>query len=298
MYNLIDDDGMAQIAYDGVVSALQAKADTIGGGSGGDTSANSPGGLTIGEVVDQAGFADNQKKNAIGVAWEESGGNAGNNINRYKGLFAMGPEAFQIAHMDYSKWNDPIYNATAAMRLQKAQGWAQPWSSWPVSQDSMNRGDAKVYGYTNGGIAMNDQIARVGENGPELFMPIHDPRSVTMFVNQLSHWVDDQKDRARGYNVADHARNQNEVAQQTHEARGHRGGRSDRDLERIIDKFTKRLEKSISRKVDAKIDNIDELAGSLIDAVDVYANGRAGERAWNNQQTKQLKRILAKKGER
>jgi phage-related protein len=154
-----------------------------GGGSGsGDTpSGDSPKGLTISEAVDQGGFSSGQHGNAVGVAWEESGGNAGNNINQYRGLFAMGPDAFNEVGMDYNKWNDPIYNANAAMKLQKKLGWAQPWSAWPVSSDSKGRGNEKVYGYDTGGLVVRDHPALVHAN--ELIMPL-DNMSVTRQVQQ------------------------------------------------------------------------------------------------------------------
>jgi hypothetical protein len=67
--------------------------------------------------------------------------------------------------------------------------------------------------YTNGGIALKDQVARVGDNGPEFFMPLRDDGAAREFVRFLRQLVPkgfedpDERDRyARGVDAREHVR--------------------------------------------------------------------------------------------
>lgn len=172
-----------------------------GSGDGYTPSGKSPKGLTIDEAVTRGGWPKSKHNTAVGVAWEESGGNVSSNATApYRGLFAMGRDAFQEVGMNFSNWRDPIYNSTAAAKLQAKMGWS-PWQAYPPSSSSMHRGNTKITGYTNGGFADRPMMASVAEHGSEFFMPLHDPRSAARFMDFLDRAASER--RRRGPQGAD-----------------------------------------------------------------------------------------------
>ena len=147
------------------------------GGSG--TTGKSPKGLTADEVVTQGGWPDAQHKTAVGVMWEESSFIANNGNGTYEGLFAMGRPAMQEVGMSFNRVHEPLYNSTAAAKLYKKMGW-QPWEAYPPSHSAMQRGNQKITGYSHGGLVTRPHIGMIGDRGPEVNMPLDDPRAMGM----------------------------------------------------------------------------------------------------------------------
>lgn len=107
------------------------------------------------------------------LAMEESGGDPNaQNPSGASGLMQMMPETFAAYEVDTSDdiWN-PVDNAGASLRYQKDRyGYVVEHAP-----------------YTAGGIATQDQFARIAEHGPEFFMPLHDPESSRRFMSFLEN---------------------------------------------------------------------------------------------------------------
>jgi hypothetical protein len=168
--------------FDAIEGWVQDKIGDLGFGGG-----SSPGGLTMMEAITAGGFPASKRDTAVGVAWEESGGDAGakNPSSSAYGLFQFLKSTAQGMGLSYSKMGDPIYASKAANKLSKGgQDWS-PWAAYPPSAQSKRMGDQKITGYTNGGFAISPQISAVAERGPEFFMPLHDPLAASRFMDFL-----------------------------------------------------------------------------------------------------------------
>lgn len=68
-------------------------------------------------------------------------------------------------------WSDPVKSVAVSTRYMDSR------YGYPVG--------ATGVGYTSGGIALKPHMASVAEDGPELFMPLHNPDSARVFLNFL-----------------------------------------------------------------------------------------------------------------
>lgn len=301
-YNLGDKEGATGLMRDAVLAKLFKKAGQMGGSFG-----NSPPGLTIGDVVNQT-WPEGERTEAAAIIWRESNGNA-SAVNNWDSNAAAGTPSVGLMQIieptaksvdpsaTTDKLKDPLYNSHIGSLVQNAQGWS-PWTTSAGWQAYTGHENEPITGYTHGGVALKPQISAVAEHGPEMFMPLHDRDSVRRFVEQLTDWRETQRNQSDAYKVRNVVREQHdvEVISQTVRGRGqhHDNDRTAREIRRLGD----RLEKSINKKVDARIDNIEELAGALIAGARADAAGPFGRENWMNHQQRQLNRLLDKKGGR
>jgi len=98
------------------------------------------------EQVIAATWPANEQAEAIGVAYEESGGNptALNPSGAYC-LFQLMPETAAGMGANYEALSDPYYCSKVAAQLQDAYGWG-PWVAYPASGASMGMGNIEVGG--------------------------------------------------------------------------------------------------------------------------------------------------------
>ncbi len=160
-----------------------SKAPSSSGGMGGTAGP----GLTMMEAITQGGFPESKRDTAVGVAWEESGGDAGakNPSSTAYGLFQFLKSTAQGMGLSYSKMGDPVYASKAANKLSKqGKDWG-PWAAYPPSASSMRMGDKKITGYSNGGLARVPHLGVMGERGKkgEVMWPLDDPRTTRAITN-------------------------------------------------------------------------------------------------------------------
>lgn len=100
---------------------------------------------TLAQVIGATWPAEAQSE-AIGIAYEESGGNpvAQNPSGAYC-LFQIMPETAAGLGVDYSSLADPYYCSRAAAKLYSMYGWA-PWTAYPASGAAMGMGSIEVGG--------------------------------------------------------------------------------------------------------------------------------------------------------
>ena len=226
--------------------------------SDGEFTGKSPKGLTLGEAVKQGGWPSSQYRTAIGVAWEESGANASaQNPSGARGLFQMMPVAARDVGMSYDKMKDPIYNSTAAAKLHGKHGWS-PWVAYPPSSSSMARENTKITGYSHGGVVTRPHMGMIGDTGPEVNLPLHDPRALAMMRRAF-----DMSDR-----VSSGAMHRNKAISEAIGS-GQRidqgtGSQRDGSIEQALNKATKRADDAIERAIDKMGDRLDNRVKELI----------------------------------
>jgi hypothetical protein len=76
--------------------------------------------------------------------------------------------------MSYTNMYSTDGYPTAYDRSMLQRAWGPPTGAVP-----------QLPAYTNGGIAKKPHMATVAENGPEFFMPLHDPSSTRAFIRSL-----------------------------------------------------------------------------------------------------------------
>lgn len=299
-YDLGDKEGIAGLARMKVLAKLFQKAGMAGGSFG-----NSPAGLTIGDVVNQT-WPEGERSQAAAIIWRESNGNA-SAMNLWDSNAAAGTPSVGLMQIieptaqsvDKSattdKLKDPLYNSHIGSLVQNAQGWS-PWTTSAGWQGYTGHENEKITGYTHGGVALKPQISAVAEHGPEMFMPLHDRDSVRRFVEQLTDWRETQRSQADAYKVRNVVREQHDIDTISQTVRGRGAGQGHDHTAREIRHLGDRLEKSISNKVDARIENIEELAAAMIAGARADAAGPFGRQNWMGHQERQLKKLLDKKG--
>jgi len=240
------------------------------GGTGG-VSGNAGPGLTMMEAITQGGFPASKRDTAVGVAWEESGGNAGakNPSSTAYGLFQFLKSTAEGMGLSYSKMGDPVYASSAANKLSKGgKDWG-PWAAYPPSSSSMNMGNKKITGYSNGGVVTRPHLGVIGDRGPEVNLPLHDPRALNMMRKAF-----DMSDRVSGG-----AMHRNKAIGEAI-GTGQRidqgtGSQRDGGIEQALQKAENKVDAAIEKafdKVGNKLDNrIKELIQTEMDLSDANA---------------------------
>lgn len=297
--NLVDNEGIGGLLRTKMIGILEDKASTIAGGDW-----NGSG--NVDEWI-REGFK-------VGNAWPEPSADQ---------LSAMKSRVMQESGGDPSAINDWDVNAqngTPSKGLVQIieptweahrkmfgadvgsfdENWDNPIKSVATSTRYMKNEYGHVVGangqgYTEGGLALKPHVASVAEHGPELFLPLHDRDSVRRFVDQLGQWHEIQRDRADSFQVRHQVRQQHDLDVVTQTARN-RGSeeRMVRELRGLGDK----IEKSVRDKVNARIDNIEELTDAMIAGAFAAQDSPLGGKIHERHQARQYTKMLKKRGKR
>ena len=169
-----------------------AKVPTGSGGALPDGS--SPKGLTIGEALSQSGWPDNQLVQGSSTIWHESRGNAkAQNPSGARGLMQIMPQTAKGVGADYGKLYDPLYNTATGLKVFKEAGGWGPWVGAGQGGDYRNK---PVTGYSNGGVVTRPHLGMIGDKGPEVNLPLDDPRALNMMRRAF-----DTSDRVKGGSI-------------------------------------------------------------------------------------------------
>lgn len=220
----------------------------------------SPKGLTMMEAITSGGFPKSKRDTAIGVAWEESGGraNAKNPSSSAYGLFQFLKSTAQGMGLSYKKMGDPIYASKAANTLSKQGHDWSPWAAYPPSKSSMNMGDRKITGYSNGGLVTRPHLGLIGDTGPEVNMPLNDPRAMNMIRRAF-----DMSDRVsagamhRNKAIGEAVGSSQRIDQST-------GTNVDKRIEQALDKAQHRTDNALEQAFERVGDKLDNRIKELI----------------------------------
>lgn len=304
IYNLADKEGAATKMYDKAVEYLLEHApvypDATGAGAAvkGELRDWIKSGLGFSNVADPS---DSNISTMAGRAMQESGGNP-NAVNNWdsnaaagtpsKGLFQIieptwgsyrnspGPDAGSFD----SNWDDPVMSTAVAARYMMGRYG--------------HLVGANGSGYTEGGLALKPHQAWVAEHGPELFLPLHDRDAMRRFVDQLGDW---HQQRERGA----HENKAAEVSKRQHDIDAHSGSvrrdprgedRREERMERELRRLGDRLERTMNRRVEATIRNIDDLARAMVDGAFAANESDVGRRIAERHASRAFKKALMRRG--